>query len=80
MTSDEIDKIIERQQAANHRRPDERKIKIRNIRNVLNIIFMIIAVVGVIIYLTGDKTIGLYVFIVSIPFKFIEVAIRILRL
>lgn len=80
MTKDEIDEIVERQQAARHRKPDDRELRMRQIRNVLNIVFMVIAVVGVAVYLGGNQTTGIYVFIASMPFKLIEVAIRILKL
>ena len=41
---------------------------------------MVIAMAGVIIYLAGNMTIGLYVIIASLPFKFVDAAIRILRM
>ena len=37
---------------------------------MLNIIFMVVAVVGVGLCLAGKQTIGTYVFVASIPFKF----------
>lgn len=80
MTMDEIDEIVEQRQAERHRKPDNREFKMRQIRNVLNIIFMVVAVVGVGLCLGGKQTIGTYVFVASIPFKFAEVAIRILKL
>ena len=80
MIKDEIDKIVERQQAQHHGRPNERQLKMKKIRNWLNIAFMVIAMAGVIIYLAGNMTIGLYVIIASLPFKFVDAAIRILRM
>ena len=63
-----------------HQKPDGRELRMRQVRNVLNIIFMVVAVVGVGIYLSGNTTTGLYVFIGSMPFKIIELAIRMLKL
>ena len=80
MTKNEIDEIVERRQAMNHQKPDGRELRMRQVRNVLNIIFMVVAVVGVGIYLSGNTTTGLYVFIGSMPFKIIELAIRMLKL
>lgn len=80
MIKDEIDEIVERQQAQHHGRPSERQLKMKKIRNWLNIAFMVIAMAGVIIYLAGNMTIGLYVIIASLPFKFVDAAIRILRM
>lgn len=80
MIKDEIDEIVERRQAQHHGRPNERQLKMKKIRNWLNIAFMVIAMTGVIIYLAGNMTIGLYVIIASLPFKFVDAAIRILRM
>lgn len=80
MIKDEIDEIVERQQDQHHGRPNERQLKMKKIRNWLNIAFMVIAMAGVIIYLAGNMTIGLYVIIASLPFKFVDAAIRILRM
>lgn len=80
MIKDEIDEIVERQQAQHHGRPNERQLRMKKIRNWLNIAFMVIAMAGVIIYLAGNMTIGLYVIIASLPFKFVDAAIRILRM
>ncbi len=79
MTMDEIDEIVQRQQAERHRRPDVNRLRTQQLRNVLNIIFMAVAVVGVGIYLSGKTLVGTYVFLASMPFKLVEVAIRILK-
>ena len=47
MIKDEIDEIVERQQAQHHGRPNERQLKMKKIRNWLNIAFMVIAMAGV---------------------------------
>ena len=80
MPKDEIDQIVDRQKTLHHKRQDDRELKMRQIRNVLNIIFMVAAVVGVIVYLNGNRTTGIYIFIGSMPFKLVELAIRLLKL
>lgn len=80
MIKDEIDEIVERQQALHQRRHNDRQLKIRRIRNILNIAFMVLALAGVTIYLIGHRDMGLYIIIASLPFKFIDAAIRILKL
>lgn len=50
------------------------------LRNILNIVFMLVAIVGVIIYMSVDKEIGMYIVLISIPFKITESAIRMLRI
>ncbi len=52
----------------------------RAIRQWLNIIFMIGAIVGVIFYLSLDnQTVGIIIILVSMVFKFIEAALRLIR-
>ncbi len=63
-----------------HRRREKSRNGILVLRNVLNIIFMLVAIAGVITYMTVDKEIGMYIVLVSIPFKITESAIRMLRI
>ena len=49
------------------------------LRNVLNIVFVFVALVGVICYVAYDRTIGTYIMIGSLPLKFIEAALRLIR-
>lgn len=49
------------------------------LRNVLNLIFMIGAIVGVLIYFFSDKTIGTYIILVAIGFKFVECSMRLVN-
>lgn len=76
---DDINQIEERF-ASHHRRPEGNKQKmILRLRNILNIIFMIGAIIGVGYYLKVDHTTGIYIIFASMIFKFIESAIRLLK-
>ncbi len=46
------------------------------IRQVLNIAFMLLAVIGVVIYLTGDKTVGTIIVLIAMVFKMAECVLR----
>lgn len=46
------------------------------IRQILNLIFMIGAIVGVIIFLTGNTTVGTIVILAAMVFKIAECAFR----
>ncbi len=49
------------------------------IRNVLNTLFIFVALVGVVCYIAYDRTVGTYIVIGSLPLKFIEAALRLIR-
>lgn len=49
------------------------------IRNCLNLIFMIGAVIGVIWYLTKDRTVGIYIILISMCFKIAESSLRMIK-
>lgn len=53
--------------------------KFMMIRQVLNLIFMIGAIIGVIIFLTGNRTVGTIVILISMVFKIIECVLRFIR-
>lgn len=68
--------------APHHRRPEGdsgRQKMIMRLRNILNLIFMIGAIIGVGYYLKVDHTTGIYIIFASMIFKFIESAIRLLK-
>lgn len=60
-----------------HRKPQDRMLRLRN---VLNILFMLGAVVGVIYVMKIDRTTGLYIIFGAMALKFVESAIRLLKL
>lgn len=50
------------------------------IRNVLNIVFILLAVTGMIVSVVGTWETGLYIIMISIPFKMADSAIRLLKI
>ena len=72
--------FTEERLAPRHRRPESRHARtILLLRNVLNIIFMAGAIIGVGFYLKVDHTTGIYIIFASMIFKFVESAIRLLK-
>lgn len=60
-----------------HRRP---RSKMFVVRNVLNTIFIIGAVAGIVLTLKGERIAGMYVICGSMVLKFVESALRLLKL
>lgn len=60
-----------------HRRP---RSKMFIVRNVLNTIFIIGAVAGIVLTLKGERTAGMYIICGSMVLKFVESALRLLKL
>ena len=54
--------------------------KTRVLRFWLNIIFMVGAIAGLAVYFYADKEVAKYILVVSCVFKFIELALRILKI
>ena len=54
--------------------------KTRTLRLWLNIIFMIGAIAGLIIYFYASQQVAIYILIVASVFKFIKLALRILKI
>lgn len=54
--------------------------RFRKLKWWCNLVFILGALCGMAIYMWGDKTLGTYILIASTLFKFIEVALRILKL
>ena len=54
--------------------------KTRVLRFWLNIIFMVGAIAGLVLYFYIDREVSKYVLIVSCVFKFVELALRILKI
>ena len=50
------------------------------LRNVLNTVFVLGALVGVVCYVAYDRTVGTYIVIGSLPLKFIEAALRLIKI
>ncbi len=63
---------LNRQPMGNDEQPD----KFLKIRNILNTIFVIGAVIGLIVYFAKDETIGTYIILFAMAFKFIECGFR----
>ncbi|MBO4660586.1 MAG: hypothetical protein J5610_03910 [Prevotella sp.] len=61
-----------------HRRSNQHDANIM-LRQWLNIIFMIGAIIGVVIYLFGSQSTGIYVILGAMVFKIIECALRMFR-
>lgn len=49
------------------------------LRQILNIVFMVGAVAGVIVYLNGNRTVGIVIILASMVFKFVECVLRLLK-
>ena len=49
------------------------------LRNLLNVVFMIGSIVGLIFYFSTSSTVGTIIILVSMVFKFIEAALRMIR-
>lgn len=60
-----------------HRR--QTKDRLFALRNVLNTLFIFGALVGVICNVAYDRSLGTYIVIGSLPLKFIEAALRLIR-
>jgi len=64
-----------------HLKPlDEDLGRLHWLRQWLNLIFIIGAIVGMIWYWKGDHTTAVYILIVAVVFKFIELTLRIAKL
>lgn len=61
------------------RRHRQKNNRLFAIRNVLNTLFIFVALVGVVCYIAYDRTVGTYIVIGSLPLKFIEAALRLIR-
>ena len=59
-----------------HRKPDNRMFVVRNI---LNTLFIFGALGGVVCYMKFDRSAGTYIIICSMALKFIESALRLLK-
>ena len=78
------------QEAVDNARPEYRKrhnlepfrdsSRTRTLRLWLNIIFMVGAIAGLIVYFYADHETAKYILIVSCVFKFVELALRILKI
>lgn len=52
----------------------------RRLRNILNTIFIFAALIGMLIYYKGDTQTGSTIIIVGMVCKFIETAVRLLKI
>ena len=55
---------------------NEKYIKIRNI---LNLVFILGAIIGVLVYFYSDHTVGTYIILCSMGFKFVECTLRLIH-
>lgn len=88
MTKEEMQQAA--QEAVDNARPEFRKrhnlepfrdsSRTRTLRLWLNIIFMVGAIAGLIVYFQVDHETAKYILIVSCVFKFVELALRILKI
>lgn len=76
MNQDKMDEKTERRRTSPPR-PQDRMLKLRN---TLNTVFIVGAVAGLIYYFTADEQTGIIIILCAMAFKFIESAIRLLRL
>ncbi len=76
MNQDKMDEKTERRRTR-LTRPQDRMLKLRN---TLNTVFIVGAVAGLIYYFTADEQTGIIIILCAMAFKFIESAIRLLRL
>ena len=53
---------------------------LRTIRNILNTIFVFGALIGMLVYYNGNTQTGTTIIFVAMAFKFVEVAMRLLKL
>lgn len=53
---------------------------LRTIRNILNTIFVFGALIGMLVYYNGKTQTGTTIIFVAMAFKFVEVAMRLLKL
>ena len=79
MTEDDNESIVKRP-TPRHQRPDTLKKNILRIRNILNIVFMILAVAGLYWCWKVDYNSGIYIIFAAMTIKFVEAAIRFLKL
>ena len=54
--------------------------KTRTLRLWLNVIFMIVAVVGLVVYFYASQSVAMWILAAACIFKFIELALRILKI
>ncbi len=88
MTQEEIQQAA--QETAENTQPEFKKrhnlepfrdsTKTRTLRFWLNVIFMIGAIVGLIVYFNGSHETAKWILLVSCVFKFVELALRILKI
>ena len=75
----------EEQQQVNHPKrhnlePFRDSSKTRVLRFWLNVIFMLGAIAGLVVYFYADHEVAKYILIVASVFKFVELALRILKI
>lgn len=76
MTYDDKEYMLKQPERQPHRRPGDRLFVVRN---VLNALFVLGALVGVVCYLAYDRSVGTYIVICSLPLKFVEAALRLIK-
>jgi hypothetical protein len=76
MIQDKINEKTERRRT----KPIRPKGGMLKLRNALNTVFIVGAVAGLIYYFTADEQTGIIIILCAMAFKFIESAIRLLRL
>ncbi len=85
-TQDELNQIIDHagDNAPHPKRhtlePFRDSSKTRTLRLWLNIIFMVGAIAGLVVYFRYDTETAKYILVVSCVFKFVELALRILKI
>ncbi|MBQ7423414.1 MAG: hypothetical protein IJ549_05155 [Prevotella sp.] len=75
--------MLEEPEYRRHRQEEEeeqQKDRFFIIRQILNICFMIGAVVGVLLYILGSKSLGMYVVLIAMVIKFSESALRMMNI
>lgn len=78
MTNDESTTTIADWKAEHHHRKKGNRMLMA--RNIINTLFMVCAIIGVVFYLKVNRETGIYIICASMVLKFIESAIRLLKL
>jgi len=78
MTNDESTTTIADWKTERHHRKKENRMLM--VRNIINTLFMVCAIIGVVFYLKVNRETGIYIICGSMVLKFVESAIRLLKL
>jgi hypothetical protein len=75
-----VDEAMQNRPRRHNLEPFRDSSRTRVLRFWLNVIFMIGAITGLIVYFYASQQVAIYILIVASVFKFIELALRILKI